>query len=149
MCMICDAMGEPVGVPIAEDTAERVMAQLQAVAEAGLVEMARGGGDKAARAMANVLRATNTATEMWRERDRTLQAGLADAQVTIRAMVGQPMPDDRREVMDPPEHHTWTTATGAQGRFTDAHMGRLYCVTCTVASRGNTVLAGKCLGVRR
>lgn len=108
-----------------------------------LERKARRGGSAAVRSVRDLVKAGRAATY----RVACLERELGFAQASIRAMVGQVLPEDPRVPIDPPADHVWTTATDAQGRFDDPHMGRLYCVTCTMdAPNGSgVVLAAECL----
>jgi hypothetical protein len=86
-----------------------------------------------------------------KERDAA-RKDLAQAQASIRAMVGQVVPGDVRQPIDPPQDHVWTTSTGAQGRFDAPDLGRLYCSTCTAANlevTGRVIYAAECLELAR
>lgn len=110
------------------------------LALAELEEIARTGGEPA---VVSVRRVVTTSRKLqWSDRER-----LQEAYASIRAMVGQVMPGDARQVMDPPAGHIWTTSTGAQGRFTVEDKGRLYCSTCTMTDEdGERVrYAAECL----
>jgi len=97
---------------------------------------ALGGGLDAVQAMNRAIEAGRRATARIAE----LERDLADAQVALRAMVGQPLPDDRREVVDPPAGHRWAT-----GHQMSAAPGRLICTTCHEPGAPQLVLAAECL----
>lgn len=123
--------------------ADAIMDMVRSVTEPFLIERARMGGERAAKAMRDVLGASNAAAGMWRKKVAGLEADLETAQVTIRAMVGQGMPEDARAVMDPPAGHAWGTG-GPDGPHAAGVSGRLMCITCTRRA-AEPVLAAECL----
>ena len=126
-----------------ESAVEAMLAVLRERERSVLVERARMGGERAVRSMHRVLAASNMTVDMFRRKVTSLEAELRAAQVTIRAMVGQVMPEDARAVMDPPAGHRWTTAAHDYGI---GALGRLYCVTCSGAVLpSRIVLAAECL----
>ncbi len=109
--------------------------------------MTRGGaGGRTGREAGRELIAAGR--DVVRERDEARQH-LADAQVTIRAMVGAGRPNDRREGVDPPAGHRWLTSWPIPSD-PQPYDGRLYCATCMeIEARHTTsptmVLAAECL----
>lgn len=83
--------------------------------------------------------------DTWRRRADQAAFELALAQASLRAMVGQPLPEDARQVMDPPAGHHWGTGGQVEERIRVASTGRLYCATCTLAAPAGVVLASECL----
>jgi len=125
----------------------RAVESVRGVVKAGRVVTARANE---AEHQARVMGARADRAERRIER---LEFELTEARASLRAMVGAALPEDTRQVMDPPKSHRWTTGVWG-GVAGDAAAGRLVCVVCTGAEFGGeatgpeggaVVLASECL----
>lgn len=116
---------------------------LQSVARDRIRAQALDGGPRAVRYVDELLRSLDGVVAAWRTKVTGLERDLEQAQASIRAMVGQPAPEDVRVPIDPPAGHAWVTAGGDGGLN-----GRLVCHTCPVTGANGperAVTAVECL----